>query len=57
MGNIAFVTILTVVAYKICKIYEIKKQQKNWKSAGGYYIIGIQKYIEVSQEDKNVCYK
>ena len=23
LGNIAFVTILTVVAYKICKIYEI----------------------------------
>ena len=39
------------------KNLRIKKQQKNWKSAGGYYIIGIQKYIEVSQEDKNVCYK
>ena len=31
LGNIAFVTNLTVVAYKICKIYEIKKQQKKEK--------------------------
>ena len=26
LGNIAFVTILTVVAYKICKIYEKEKE-------------------------------
>ena len=31
LGNIAFVTILTVVAYKICKIYEKKKKQKKEK--------------------------
>ena len=34
LGNIALLTILTVVVYKICKIYEKKEEQKKEKEGG-----------------------